>query len=136
MSLLLVRRLRSAVVALCGIGLALAGGCNKSDMPPRGAVHGLVTLDGKPVAGATVIFAPVAGGRRAKGVTSDAGEYTLVYLRDLQGAAVGKNKVQITKQPTHDTRSELIPAKYNQATELVRDVKSGDNKFDFDLTSK
>ena len=59
---------RFATVVICGIGLGLVGGCNKSDLPSLGKVEGHVTLDGKPVAGATVVFEPVPHGRRLNGI--------------------------------------------------------------------
>ena len=101
-----------------------------------GRVHGRVTLDGKPVSGATVVFSPVAAGRRSQGKTNDNGEYTLTYIRDEQGAAVGTNNVRISKMPSHDLKSEVIPANYNQAPDQKRKVKPGDNQIDFDLHSK
>jgi hypothetical protein len=116
--------------------LALIGGCNKSDRPPLANVHGHVTFDGKPIAGATVIFAPAAGGRQSRGVTNDQGEYVLTYIRSDMGGAVGKNSVSISKQKTHDPMSEILPRKYNHDTTLTAEVKSGANEIDFPLSSK
>jgi hypothetical protein len=118
------------------ICLGLFVGCNRSDRPPLANVHGHVTFDGKPVVGATVVFAPTAGGRRSSGVTNDQGEYVLTYLRGDKGGAVGGNSVSISKQKTHDPRSETLPRKYNHDTTLTADVKAGSNEIDFPLTSK
>ncbi len=67
-----------------------------------GRVHGRVTLDGKPLAGATVLFTPVVRGlRHSDGITNENGEYILKYIREEKGATVGKNSVRITKLRTH-----------------------------------
>ena len=79
---------------------------------------------------------PVAGGRRSQGVTTDDGEYKLTYIRDIEGGAVGTNTVQISKMLTHDVKSDVVPAKYNRDSDLKREVKPGDNRIDFELTSK
>jgi hypothetical protein len=54
---------------------------------------------------------------------------------------VGKNIVRITtRQMTVDESGkevltpERLPPKYNTASELVREVEPGSNKFTFDLT--
>jgi hypothetical protein len=124
------------VIVLCGICLGSVGGCNRSDRPPLANVHGHVTLDGKPVAGASAVFAPAAGGRRSSGVTNDQGEYVFTYIREDKGGAVGVNSVRIGKQKTHDPRSETLPPKYNRDTMLTAEVKPGVNEIDFLLTSK
>jgi len=133
---LLAARSRFAVVVVCSISLGSIAGCSKSNQPPLANVHGRVTLDGKPVVRATVVFAPVAGGRQSRGVTNDQGEYELTYIRDDKGGAVGRNNVQISKLKSHDPRSETLPQKYNRDSTLTAEVKSGTNEIDFPLTSK
>jgi hypothetical protein len=112
------------------------GGCFRSDWPRLASVHGRVTLDGKPVSGATVVYAPAAGGRQSSGVTNEQGEYVLKYIRENAGGAVGMNSVRISKQKTHDPRSETLPLKYNRDTTLTAEVKPGTNEIDFPLASK
>ncbi len=68
-------------------------------------------------------------------MTNDKGEYTLTYIRDEPGAAVGMNAVRISKMSSHDLSSEVVPKNYNQDPDQKREVKSGDNQIDFDLTS-
>jgi len=122
-------------VALCVFILALCG-CNQSDRPSLGTVHGRVTLDGKPLADACVGFKP-SGPFRASSANTDAqGHYELVYIRDIKGAAVGKHKVHFsTNNPLHHN-VEIVPAKFNKQTTLEREVSDGDNELNFDLTSK
>jgi hypothetical protein len=117
----------------------LSSGCGggSKDRPPLGRVHGRVTLDGQPLEQATVVFTPLeVGGCEASGLTDAKGEYVLRYHRDDMGAALGKNSVRITKQPSPDLKSELLPGRYNRYTTLTAEVKSGNNDLPFDLTSQ
>jgi hypothetical protein len=123
------------MAALCAAVLLLPG-CGNSGRPPMGSVHGRVTLDGKPLAGASVVFKPDDGGHESTAVTNAEGEYVLKYIRDDLGCAVGMNSVRISKLRSHDATSEILPKKYNQMTTLKQEVKSGDNPIDFPLSSK
>ena len=112
------------------------GGCGSGDRPTLGKVHGRVTLDGKPLAHVGIVFQPQeVGGRDSSGVTNADGEYVLKYIRDELGAAIGKNKVKISKQRTPDPATETLPLRYNQQTTLTAEVKPGENEIPFDLTS-
>jgi len=112
-------------------------GCNGSrGRPALGQVHGRVTLDGKPLARARILFRPDSGVRESTGLTDADGKYVLKYIRDDLGGAVGKNSVRITKQRTPDPESEILPERYNRQTTLTADVESGDNEINFDLTSQ
>lgn len=110
-------------------------GCSGSDQPELGQVRGQITLDGKPLAGASVRFAPMGEARGSRGLTDEQGNYELAYLRDIQGAALGKHKVTITTA-TEDQPAERLPARYNTASTLSVDVAPGNNIHDFALTSK
>ncbi len=131
-SFILAGPTRFAVVVVCVISLGSIGGCKGARAP----VHGQVTLDGKPLARATVVFVPVVRGKESRGVTNDNGEYILKFIREEQGGTVGKNTVQITKLRTHAESSDVVPAKYNRETTLTAEVTSGDNVFDFAPVSK
>ncbi|WDI44502.1 carboxypeptidase regulatory-like domain-containing protein [Bremerella sp. P1] len=120
-------------------------GCFQSkpaDQPDLGEVSGNVTLDGSPLADATVSFQSVELGRLASGKTDAQGHYELNLLNDTKGAVVGANKVLITTaQPGDDAvpgsaKPETLPKKYNDKSELTADVKEGSNEFNFDLQSK
>ncbi len=130
--------LRLAMAAACGVGLLAVAGCGgQSDRPALGRVHGRVTLDGKPLAKAGVGFQPKGKGRESFATTDENGEYELNYRADVQGAGAGDNAVRITKQTSHDWRSETVPAKYNRQSTLRFEVKAGeDNVANFDLLSK
>lgn len=99
-------------------------------------VKGKVTLDGKPLAGASLVFEPIDPGRASTATTDDNGEYELIYIRKDKGAKVGAHTVRITASGQDSDRSELLPARYNIESNLKADVQRGENTIDFPLTSK
>src|SRR5690242_5652638 len=76
--------------------LAAAAGCGPSG-PDIAHVSGRVTMDGKPLANATVVFIP-EDGRPAGARTNAAGDYVLNFTEGRRGAIPGKNTVRITTQ--------------------------------------
>lgn len=118
--------------------ILLAGtlGCGGSDGPELATVRGRVTLGGKPLAEATVLFVPEAG-RASTGVTDKDGHYELGYTRDRNGAVLGKHQVQIGtyvhENEEGETVPETVPARYNVQSELTREVKAGKNEINFEL---
>jgi hypothetical protein len=87
-------------VRLVGLTVLLlaAVGCNSRHQPVP--VRGQVTLDGKPVEGATVTFYAEGNdkdGRPAFGYTDKAGEFRLSTLGNEDGALRREYKVVITK---------------------------------------
>jgi hypothetical protein len=77
--------------------IALVAGCGGPKRPQTVAVSGTVTLDGKPVEGATVGFIPEGGGRPATGTTDASGAFTLTTFEPGDGAVVGKHSVTVSK---------------------------------------
>ena len=113
-------------------------GCGGDTGPDRGEVTGRVTLDGKPLPGATVRFHPDQG-RASSGDTDDDGRYQLHYTMQKSGAMVGSHRVRITTAQEREDgtlTTEHVPSQYNAQTELVREVAPGKNVFDFDLQTK
>jgi hypothetical protein len=84
---------------------------------PTVHVKGRVTLGGKPVPGATVLFVPEPGGdgRPASGWTDDAGEFQLTTYRPKDGAVRGTYRVVVRKtegvatppDPDHASRARF-----------------------------
>lgn len=72
-------------------------GCGNSDRPSLANASGKVTLDGQPVAQATVTFVPVDGGRPSTAITDAQGQYTMNSFDDAQGAIVGDHNVSVMK---------------------------------------
>jgi hypothetical protein len=132
--------------ALMGIGAVLVwvfAGCGKSDGVPRVRVSGVVSFQGQPVADGQIRFVPKPG---------NAVPLTIVTISDgrydtasIGGVPVGQHRVEIQsfdpktpapKLPGDPQRKQLLPAKYNSASTLELEVKSGQAslKQDYNLT--
>src|SRR5262245_58861941 len=108
---------------LLPLALPLAAGCGSSKIA---SVAGRITLNGKPLAKASVTFAPLGGknnqepGPSSAGTTDADGRYTLALIGQRgSGAVVGKHKVRIALQGEADTADDRpeglkqLPLKYN-----------------------
>ena len=141
-----------AIATMLAIATAIAiAGCSSppTDQPPLGRVRGKITLDGQPLAGVEVVFAPERG-RHSMATTDAGGRYDLTYVNATKGAKVGPHKVSIrpTEYPVGEAPTDAssggapagpppkIPAKYNKRSTLTAEVKSGKNTIDFQLESK
>jgi hypothetical protein len=129
--------------------LLLATGCGGPYQ--TAGVSGRVTLDGKPLPHAAVMFSPVGEGNvnpgpTSSGVTDAEGRYTLTLdISKERGAVVGKHKVRIAymaepTDPNDDRRRKMkspgppIPAKYTgKATRLEWTVAGGTDAANFEL---
>lgn len=127
-----------ALLSLCG---CLGG--SAEPLPDLGEVTGVVTLDGQPLENAQVIFEPKQIGEKGRGRASNAttgadGSYTLSFNADADGASLGSHKVMILKMPDDPSEpgKQMLPAKYNEKTELTAEVKAGANSINFDLKTK
>lgn len=112
-------------------------GGGPNDQPVVHPVHGVVTLDGQPLANALVYFAPEKGPSSA-GVTDSSGKYELHDKTGLNGAVVGTHTVTISTDldGSRKKENEKVPPQYNTKTTLSAVVKEGDNTHDFPLKSK
>ena len=122
--------------------LLLLSGCSGGQ--DIASVEGLVTMDGKPLPRATVVFVPDVGGRPAGSKTDKDGKYVLNFSGGRKGAIPGKNLVRISTlaDPFLDAEGnnlgspETVPAEYNVHTKLTFDVVDGKkNVANFDLKS-
>lgn len=136
------------VGVLAGVTIILAWGLYSlsssmmggAKYPKLGRVSGILTLDGKPIPGANVTFTPMSEGMNAKpkdagsaGTTDKDGRYVLYYVKDVQGAVLGKHFVQVQGQS--ETGMPLFPSKFNVDSTMVLEVKSGHNPHDLKLTT-
>ena len=141
--------MRTLYIASVLLGVLFVPGCGRG--PKIGHVNGTVTLDGKPVPNATVIFVPRHAKPRSPsyGWTDDAGRYRLAYSRNRLGAIPTEHVVQIvTEKPSKQELRKLkengspapvhvpIPQKYANDGALIAVVAKGHNEINFDLTSK
>lgn len=128
------------ILAAC---LPVLAGCSRSD--GRQALEGTVTLDGVPLAEASIAFRPLPGTvSPAAGGSITAGKFSIARE---QGPCAGMFRVEITAiRPTGEKRmdtlthtmvdayEESIPQQYNTQSTLTADVTAhGPNRFTFDL---
>ena len=151
----------TAVVALTLLALWVVG-CGPADKPvPAGLVpvSGTVTMDGKGLNGATVMFIPTSGQAvDAGGLTDEAGKYELKSGEGKgTGALPGEYRVVVTrltkpdgsvvppspeKSPmqlmTEENAKESVPAQYSDLlrSKLKATVAAGGGTHDFPLKSK
>jgi hypothetical protein len=137
--------MRGRLIVLSCVALPLLG-CGGNKLVP---VSGKVTLNGKPLAGATVTFQPYNKGKReagpaSAGETNAQGEFTLKLSgKNANGAVVGEHKVSISAlqgpppssaDDNPKPRVDLVPERYNTQTELKFQVPAGGtDKADFNL---
>lgn len=132
-------RVVAVILTAIGAGLAFPG-CSDSASSNLAPVSGRVTLDGKPLAAALVVFEG-SDGRSANGITDADGQYTAHFTSTVVGAPVGKCRVRIgtdragTAEPAARKLVERVPDRYNIASQEFVEVKRGKNRFDFDLTT-
>ena len=86
--------------ALAATLLVIGQGCGARQKPVP--TEGVVTLDGKPVAGVIVTFNPVGEGKAASGTTEADGAFRLTTFRTHDGALPGDYKITITKSKAID----------------------------------
>ena len=113
-------------VVSAALGLALLVGCSGTDRPELVPVQGTVTLNGEPLAGATVIFdlidKPEGFQRPSSGRTDEQGHFQVGTYGSADGLPEGKYRVAITKKEMvgeppegfnpEDSSASLRPVKY------------------------
>lgn len=135
-----------ASLILCGCGGA-------SSRPPQVQtipIKGIVSFDGRPLAGAAVTFMAGDPPMVCAGRTNDDGSYELLSLAGRDAAMQGACKVTISRlvkadgsllaaeeAPANTGALEQLPPKYSRAeyTSLSANVPAGGGTFDFALTS-
>ncbi len=146
--------LRRQPLVLFGLALAVLSGCAGNEPDPRGErvpVSGTVTLDDKPVSNAEILFRSNQGtGSVVATAVISAGRYSIpkesgpvpgtatvkvvaqmMELEDLEAVRGGDPSRQVDMSLTQ------IPDKYGKHSTLKAGVEAeGENKFDFELTSK
>jgi hypothetical protein len=123
---------RFRVSVSCVVLLLIFSGCNKSgrDLAP---VTGRVTLDGKPLESTKVTFSPDGEKSPSIGRTDKDGRYLLRYKRGVEGGTIGWNVVQLQTVTEVTRGKQLVPERFITGRDLRREVKSGNNTFDFEL---
>lgn len=129
-------------VVLCWLLFKLVNSSlsDKSFVPPLGQVTGTVTLNAKPVVGATVWFHPEnktmkSGDKEFKitasmAITDAAGHYELTYVEDYKGAVIGTCHVQIEAPGYPDVAAQYLGDKPT----ATQTVKKGKQVIDLELS--
>ena len=127
-------------------------GCRNQDYDVA-PVAGRVTLDGKPLADAHVIFQPIASsdknaepGPGSYGSTDADGRYTLETIEPVEsGAVVGNHRVTITTahhsaNPADDSAAampkETLPKSCSNGSMRMEVPAEGTDKADFEIKSR
>ena len=139
----MMRTVRAGVVFL---SIAFVAGCGGPDLGEAQQVSGKITLDGKPLADATVTFFALSGipaEHRSKSGTTDAqGSYTVadVYPAEYQvlvmvtsPGAEAAGEIDPGSLPAEGPADPL--AAYSTNSPLGAKVEPGKTSFDFELKS-
>jgi len=114
----------------------------KLRLPSLGYVSGQVTLDGDPLSGATVYFAPMDDPakennerkRTSLGTTDATGHYKMYYMEKVEGVAVGKCRVWV--ELIGPQGRDLVPPEFTQAMMTTKDVAAGKQTIDFAMKGR
>jgi hypothetical protein len=134
-----------AGVVLGLVSMMLLSGCSSGGFPTA-PVRGTITYQGKPLTTGTILFRPEGDLPSATGEIKPDGSYVLTTYTDDDGAVLGKHDILITAiedqtdklpEARNPAPGLIIPVRYtNFATSgLSREVKEGQNTFDFELTN-
>jgi hypothetical protein len=147
----------AVAIAFCSLTLAASCGSSKK-MPeikgklPVFPVQGKLTAQGKPLAGAFLVFYPIRdlpeGSAKTlpRARTLQDGTFSVSTYGANDGAPAGKYRVTVswkgfdegvTSQETRDSMPEKLPANYQNSrrTKLRAEIAEGENSLpDFDLT--
>jgi hypothetical protein len=120
--------------------LALAVGCSE---PTTGRVTGSVTIDGAPAKTGSIAFFPVDGRGAMAGADIVDGKYAAevafgsAKVEIRVSKVVGEKKLyDAPNSPVKQLLAESLPARYNDASELLVEVKPGETEKNFELTTK
>ncbi len=115
-------------------------------LPKMGYVRGTVKLDGQPLSGAMVFFAPAEAGvegskrerwRTSVGVADEKGYFRMMYSPGdkIEGVAVGKCRVWVTHS---GEKGNDVPTEWMELAMRTDEVTAGNQKapYDINLVSK
>jgi hypothetical protein len=128
-------------LAIWALSLIALGGCGADDGKIGNPVSGSITLHGQPLDQGTIEFLPAAGQGTYSGGPIKEGRYSVpgenglepgmyqVKITSMEGGAANVDEAPGEPGPPQKQR---IPAEFNSATTLKRDVIAGqENIFDF-----
>jgi hypothetical protein len=131
MSAKYANRLRTLRIAYVVAAAGLVGCGSDVEMAP---VHGVVTMNDKPVGNVLVVFQPQAAPGKIEAPTrpsmataDDQGRYQLSTKVEGDGAAVGTHSVSIAAASGESSPPGKLPSGFTV------EVKSGENSIDLEL---
>jgi hypothetical protein len=105
-----------------------------------GEVTGTVTVDGEPAQTGSIAFFPTDGKSSTAGAAIESGRYTAQVPLGASKVEIRVSKIvghqrlyDTPDSPTQPVMEEVLPAKYNDQTEITIDVIAGMNEKNFDL---
>jgi hypothetical protein len=125
--------------AICSLLIAclVALGCTD---PNVGLLSGTVAIDGKPVKNGSIAFFPVDGQSYSSGAVISDGSYSAIVpigkmrVEIRVAEVVGEKKLyDAPNSPVQPLLAELLPSRYNDASELGIEVVAGSHERNFDL---
>lgn len=93
-----------------------AGGCGGPGKPVK--VQGTITLDGQPLAGATITFMPMGNGRSASGRSDADGHFRLGTYETEDGALPGEYRVVVTMDEADQRHFGENPEEFSNQDKL------------------
>ncbi|NOX99156.1 MAG: DUF4198 domain-containing protein [Verrucomicrobia bacterium] len=145
MTLDLVQVVYRVRLPLLGLALLCFAGCGDPgfSLVP---VSGIITLNGKPLANASVVFSPASGqaGPSSVGTTDGQGQYQLTTLDQGEtGAVLGSHRVTITTAKSSDPNDErapisreFVPRRYRDGSFQMEVPPEGDEEANVDIVTK
>ncbi len=133
-----IRLPASSLHLLVALLLALLGGCGGNGLVE---ITGTVTYDGQPVQKGTIAFLPSDGKGPTVAAIIAEGKYTAkifpgAKLVKIEGyKIVGRGHVlpENPRSPMVDITEPVVPARYNEKSELKAEIGPGTRVLDFNL---
>lgn len=116
------------VGGFCLLILCVVAGCSSSSSAPpelpSSIVTGLVSLDGKPVIGAQVVFVPIEDTKGFGGstITDASGNYTIDKTALPGAAGIPEGKYKVTVAPVHIPEDPTLAAEFNVPPGAVKSL--------------
>jgi hypothetical protein len=137
-----------SILGVAGLAFCLlVCGCSGKPSVKKYAVHGVVTIDKRPLADGEVYFKTIATGAldivlvkdgKFEGNVEAGNRRIEIYSFQTPNLSEAQlAKLDPISRQTAKSRKNTIPAKYNTESKQTAEVKtSGDNTFEFAVTSK
>ncbi len=107
---------------VCFISATCVGCGGNKGLDDLNAASGIITLDGEPLAGASITLAPKGAGRGAGAVSNEKGVFKFQTLQANDGVADGEYMVGVTKMHTENPYTEEEIQKLNESGKRHNEV--------------